>query len=73
MLIVLISVAIKAKRNDDLNEPVFPTNDEIGSLSTEGNTRVFFSHFAFMSLAIVCKLLFVTILLIHMTGIFNYG
>jgi hypothetical protein len=73
MLLVLVRVAIKAKQNDDLNEPVFPMNDEVSTINTEENPKIFIAHFSFMTLAIVCKLVFVTILLIHMTGLFDYG
>jgi hypothetical protein len=73
LLGLLFYVAIKAKQNDDLNEPVFPMDDENSAINTEENDKIFISHFFFMTLAIFCKFAFVLILLIHMTGFFNSG
>ena len=73
LMAVFLTVAVKAKQNDDLNEPVFPMDDEDSAINTEENDKIFISHFFFMTLAIVCKFAFVMILLIHLSGLLNSG
>jgi hypothetical protein len=72
-MIVFLTVAVKAKQNDDLNEPVFPIEDDDSAINTEENDKIFISHFCFMTVAIACKFCFIMLLLLHLTGLFNSG
>lgn len=73
LLLLLVYVALKAKRTDQQNEPVFPIDDEHTTINAEENNKIFISHFFFMIMAVFCKFAFVLILLMHLSGLSPSG